>query len=125
MFLWIPGRNGTRSKVTGNFLVNAFHAFHHFNRRYHVKSKNLISLPFGYTLCVEYITRYMYRKDWERYKDMNSNIMEYVRAELNYLKIHRDCKKQYITNVMALKMWGPNPKATPITSANLANLSVL
>jgi hypothetical protein len=21
-FLWIPGRDGTRSKVTGNFLVN-------------------------------------------------------------------------------------------------------
>ena len=37
-FLWIPGRDGTRSKVTGNFLVNALHAFHRFNRRYHVKS---------------------------------------------------------------------------------------
>ena len=37
MFLWIPGRAGTRSKVTGNFLVNALHAFHRFNRRYHVK----------------------------------------------------------------------------------------
>ena len=38
MFLWIPGRDGTRSKVTGNFLVNALHAFHRFNRRYHVKT---------------------------------------------------------------------------------------
>ena len=37
MFLWIPGRDGTRIKVTGNFLVNALHAFHRFNRRYHVK----------------------------------------------------------------------------------------
>ena len=37
MFLWIPGRDGTRSKVTGNFLVNALHAFHRVNRRYHVK----------------------------------------------------------------------------------------
>ena len=37
MFLWISGREGTRSKVTGNFLVNALHAFHRFNRRYHVK----------------------------------------------------------------------------------------
>ena len=31
MFLWIPGRDGTRSKVSGNFLVNALHAFHRFN----------------------------------------------------------------------------------------------
>ena len=37
MFLCIPGRDGTRSKVTGNFLVNALHAFHRFNRSYHVK----------------------------------------------------------------------------------------
>ena len=37
MFLWITGRGGTRSKVTGNFLENALHAFHRFNRRYHVK----------------------------------------------------------------------------------------
>ena len=37
MFLWIPGRDGTRSKATVNFLVNALHAFHRFNRRYHVK----------------------------------------------------------------------------------------
>ena len=34
MFLWIPGRDRTRSKVTGNFLVNSLHAFHRFNRRY-------------------------------------------------------------------------------------------
>ena len=33
MILWIP------SKVTGNFLVNALHAFHRFNRRYHMKKK--------------------------------------------------------------------------------------
>ena len=39
MFLWIPERDGTRSKVTGNFLVNELHAFHRFNRRYHVKNK--------------------------------------------------------------------------------------
>ena len=26
MFLWIPVRDGTRSKVTGNFLVNVLHA---------------------------------------------------------------------------------------------------
>ena len=38
MFLWIPGRDVTRSKVTGNVLVNALHAFHRFNRRYHVKN---------------------------------------------------------------------------------------
>ena len=36
------GRNGTRSKVTGNFLVNATHAFHRFNRRYHVKRVNQV-----------------------------------------------------------------------------------
>ena len=41
MFLWIPGREGTRSKVTVNFLVNALHAFHRFNRRYHVKNQLL------------------------------------------------------------------------------------
>ena len=29
-------RNVTRSKVTGHFLVNALHAFHRYNRRYHV-----------------------------------------------------------------------------------------
>ena len=34
MFVWIRGRDGTRSKVTGNFLVNALHAFHRFNRKY-------------------------------------------------------------------------------------------
>ena len=38
MFLWIPGRDRTRSKVTGNDLVNALHASHRFNRRYHVKN---------------------------------------------------------------------------------------
>ena len=37
MFLWISGRDGTRSKLTGNVLVNALQAFHRFNRRYHVK----------------------------------------------------------------------------------------
>ena len=37
MFLWIPRRNVTRSKVTGNVLVNAVHAFHRFNRIYHVE----------------------------------------------------------------------------------------
>ena len=37
MYLWIPGRDGARSKITGNFLVNALHSFHRFNRRYHVK----------------------------------------------------------------------------------------
>ena len=37
MFLWIPGREGTRCKVTGNVLVNALLAFHRSNRRYHVK----------------------------------------------------------------------------------------
>jgi hypothetical protein len=42
MFLWIPGRDGTRSKVTGNFLVNALHAFNRFNRRYHVKTFSLV-----------------------------------------------------------------------------------
>jgi len=42
MFLWIPGRDGTRSKVTGNFLVNALHAFHRFNRGYHVNNSNTI-----------------------------------------------------------------------------------
>ena len=43
MFLWIPGRNGTRSKVTGNYLVNALHAFHRFNRRYQVKKLILMN----------------------------------------------------------------------------------
>ena len=38
LFLWIPGQDGTRSKVTGNILVNALHAFHRFNGRYHVIS---------------------------------------------------------------------------------------
>ena len=38
MFLWIPGRHGTRSKVTGKVLVSALHAIHRFNRRYHVKN---------------------------------------------------------------------------------------
>ena len=37
MFLWIPRRYGPRSKVTGNFLVNALHVFHRFNRRYRVE----------------------------------------------------------------------------------------
>ena len=37
MFQWIPGRDGARRKVTGNFLVSALHAFHRFNRRYHIK----------------------------------------------------------------------------------------
>ena len=41
MFLWIPGYGETRSKVTGNLLVNALHAFHRFNRRYRVKNKNV------------------------------------------------------------------------------------
>ena len=40
-------RNVTHSKVTGNFVVNALHAFHRFNRRYNVKKydfcfKNLL-----------------------------------------------------------------------------------
>ena len=39
MFLWIPGRDWTRSKVTGSFLVNALHGFHRFNRRYRAKKK--------------------------------------------------------------------------------------
>ena len=30
-------QDGTRSKVTGNVLVNALYAFHRLNRRYHVK----------------------------------------------------------------------------------------
>jgi hypothetical protein len=34
--------NGTRCKVMGHFFVNALHAFHRFNRRYHVKNANLI-----------------------------------------------------------------------------------
>ena len=38
MFLWVPGLDGTRSKVTGNFLINALHTFHRFNRRYDVKT---------------------------------------------------------------------------------------
>ena len=45
MFLWITGRDGTRSKVTGNFLVNALHAFHRFNRRYHVKNSSRDLIP--------------------------------------------------------------------------------
>ena len=32
-------RNVARSKVTGNVLVNAFHAFHLFNRRCYVKKR--------------------------------------------------------------------------------------
>ena len=42
MFLWIPGRDGSRSKITGNFLVNARHAIHRFNRSYHVKIKHIM-----------------------------------------------------------------------------------
>ena len=34
-------QNVTRSKVTGNFLVNALYAFHRFNRRYHVKNPSI------------------------------------------------------------------------------------
>jgi hypothetical protein len=37
MFLWIPGWDGTRSKVTGNFSINALHAFHRFNKHPHIK----------------------------------------------------------------------------------------
>jgi hypothetical protein len=37
MFLWIPERD---RQITGNFLVNALHAFHRLNRRYHVKKFN-------------------------------------------------------------------------------------
>ena len=37
MFLWITERDGTRSKATGNFLVNTLQAFHRFNRRYQVE----------------------------------------------------------------------------------------
>ena len=44
MFLWIPGRDGARSKVTGNVLVNALHTFHRFNRRYHVKKVIILLL---------------------------------------------------------------------------------
>ena len=44
LFLWIPGQDRTRSKVTGNFLVNARHAFHRFNRRYQVKKYMLEDL---------------------------------------------------------------------------------
>ena len=43
-FLRIPVRDGTRSKVTGNFLVNALHAFHRFSRRYHVKNNETVFL---------------------------------------------------------------------------------
>ena len=31
-------QDGTRSKVTGNVLVNALHALHRFNRRFYVKN---------------------------------------------------------------------------------------
>ena len=47
MFLWIPEGDETRSKVTGNFLVNALHAFHRFNRRYHVKKCALYLRKYG------------------------------------------------------------------------------
>ena len=40
MFLWIPGRDGTHSKVTGNFLVNALHTIHRLNRCYDVKNNH-------------------------------------------------------------------------------------
>ena len=40
MFLWIPGRDGTRSKETGNFLVYALHAFHRFIRCYNVEKES-------------------------------------------------------------------------------------
>ena len=45
MCLWIPGRDGTRCKATENFLVNVLHAFHRFNRRYHVKKKKHTTYP--------------------------------------------------------------------------------
>ena len=35
--------NVTRSKVTGNFLLNALHAFHRFNRRCHVTKKTVFN----------------------------------------------------------------------------------
>ena len=56
MFLWIPGRDGIRSKVTGNFLVNALHAFYRFNRRYHDKNKSASLITFLRHL-VEYINK--------------------------------------------------------------------
>ena len=34
-------RNMTLSKVTGNVLANTLHAFHRFNKRYHVNNNNL------------------------------------------------------------------------------------
>ena len=46
MFLWIPRRDGTRSKIAKKFLVNALHAFHRFNRRYHVKKLHLIIVTY-------------------------------------------------------------------------------
>ena len=56
MFLWIPGRDGTRSKVTGNFLVNALHAFHRFNRRYHVGKKLEIEIFLKYWVKVAFLS---------------------------------------------------------------------
>ena len=46
-------RNVTRSKVTGNFLVNALHAFHRFNRRYHVKKAIFLRLS-GFSHVINY-----------------------------------------------------------------------
>ena len=59
MFLWIPGRDGTRSKVTGNFLVNALHAFHLFNRRYNVKK----ALHCRYNQCyTSHVVKFWYNE---------------------------------------------------------------
>jgi len=52
MFVWIPGRDVTRSKVTGTFLVNALQAFHRFNRRYHL---NIIN-NFKKLICIYNLT---------------------------------------------------------------------
>ena len=62
MFLWIPGRYGTRSKVTGNFLVNALHAFHRFNRRYHVKKVGYFCNRVVYMILKERNNKGQHRK---------------------------------------------------------------
>jgi hypothetical protein len=40
MFLWRPGRDGTRSKVTENVFVITLHAFHRFNRHLVINKVN-------------------------------------------------------------------------------------
>ena len=52
VFLWTRGRDGTRSKITGNFLLNSLHTFHRFNKRYHIKNFKIRNVMVERCLCI-------------------------------------------------------------------------